>query len=236
MRTPAKRLRRNPFTLVEIVVAMAIMTVVALIIGSASAIFYNSYRRSVQSGERLREYLAIDRVCDTGIRNMVPFRWRDSNNESRFVFSGETERLLFTALRRADGDTPGGLIFIRLSLEENDLIAEYSFYPRLPWAEEEDDAEIGEFRREVLARNVSSISFLYAEESGEDDHSLEWLEVWDEEEHDAIPLAIQITVEWLDGTREQWLRRAAGVAGRSRFGVRNTVQSGSGGTTGGRTR
>ena len=228
--------RRYSFTLVEVIVAMAIMTVVALIIGSASAIFYNSYRRSVQSADRLREYLAIDRVCDTGIRNMVPFRWRDANNESRFVFSGEEERLLFTALRRADGDTPGGLIFIRLSLEENDLIAEYSFYPRLPWAEEEDEGEIGEFRREVLARNVSSISFLYAEESGEDDHSLEWLEVWDEEEHDAIPLAIQLTVEWLDDTREQWLRRAAGVSGRSRFGVRNVLKESESNAAGGRGR
>lgn len=227
------RRRRYAFTLVEVVVAMAIMTVVALIIGSASAIFYNSYRRSAQNADRLREYLAIDRVCDSGIRNMVPFRWRDADNESRFVFSGEEERLLFTALRRADGDTPGGLIFIRLSLEENELVAEYAFYPRLPWAEEEDEGEIGEFRREVLARNVSSISFLYAEESGEDDHSLEWLEVWDEEEHDAIPLAIQLTVEWLDGTREQWLRRAAGVAGRSRFGVRNVLQSGGGAAAGG---
>lgn len=232
-----KRPRRRSFTLVEIVVAMAIMTVVGLIIGSASAIFYNSYRRSVQSGERLREYLAIDRICDDGLRNMVPFRWRDADNESRFVFSGEAERLLFTALRRADGDTPGGLIFIRLSLEENDLVAEYSFYPRLPWAEEEDEeGEIGEFRREVLARNVSSISFLYAEESGEDDHSLEWLELWEEEEHDAIPLAIQLTVEWLDGTREQWLRRAAGVAGRSRFGVRNVPKSGGSNAAGGRNR
>lgn len=228
--------RRHSFTLVEVVVAMAIMTVVGLIIGSASAIFYNSYRRSVENGERLREFLAIDRICDTGIRNMVPFRWRDANNESRFVFAGETERLLFTALRRADGDTPGGLIFIRLSLEETDLVAEYAFYPRLPWAEEEDEGEIGEFRREVLARNVSSVSFLYAEESGEDDHSLEWLEVWEEEEHDAIPLAIQMTVEWLDGTREQWLRRAAGVSGRSRFGVRNVLRESESNAAGGRNR
>ena len=225
--------RRASFTLVEVVVAMAIMTVVALIIGSAAAIFYNSYRRSVQSGERLRECLAIDRICDGGIRNMVPFRWRDAANESRFVFSGESERLLFTALRRADGDTPGGLIFIRLSLEENDLVAEYSFYPRLPWAEEDDEEEIGEFRREVLARNVSSISFLYAEESGGDDRSLEWLDVWEEEEHDAIHLAVQLTVEWLDGTREQWLRRAAGVAERSRFGFRNVLKSGVSGAAGG---
>jgi len=231
--------RRRSFTLVEMIVAMAIMTVVALLVGIASSIFYNSYRRSVRSAERLREYLAIDRLCDAGFRNMVPFRWRDGDNESRFVFSGGEDRLLFTALRRADGDAPGALIFIRLSLEEGDLVAEYSFYPRLPWAEDEkDEGRIGEFRREVLARNVGAISFLYAEESGEGDGSLEWLETWEEEEHDAIPLAVQLTVEWLDGTREQWLRRAAGTAGRSRFGVRNTLSasggSGAAGNGGGR--
>ena len=88
----------------------------------------------------------------------------------------------------------------------------------------------------MLARNVSSISFLYAEESGDDDHSLEWLDVWEEEEHDAIPLAIQLTVEWLDGTREQWLRRAAGVSGRSRFGVRNVLKESESNAAGGRGR
>ena len=217
--------RRNSFTLVEVVVAMIIMIVVALILGAASSIFYNAYRNSVRRGERLNEYLAIDRVCDSGLRNMVPFKWRDADNESRFVFAGEEDRILFTALRRADGDSPGGLIFIRLSVENEELIAEYSFYPRLPWAEEEEGEGIGEFRREVLARGVQSISFLYAEESGDDDNSLEWLDVWDEEEHAAIPLAVQLTVEWLDGTSEQWLRRAAGVSGRSRFGVRETPSS-----------
>ena len=220
MRTPAKRLRRNPFTLVEIVVAMAIMTVVALIIGSASAIFYNSYRRSVQSGERLREYLAIDRVCDTGIRNMVPFRWRDSDNESRFVFSGETERLLFTALRRADGDAPSALVFIRLRLEEDKLVACYSFYPRPPWDEEyqEDDPE--SFDREVLATGVSAVSFQYAEVGETENDEIEWLDEWDEDEHAAIPLAIRMTLEWKDGRREYWLRRTGGSSLHSTYGYR----------------
>ena len=45
---------------------------------------------------------------------------------------------------------------------------------------------------------------------------------WVEEDHESTPLAIQMTVEWLDGTTEQWLRRTAGSSSNSTFGRRET--------------
>ena len=45
-------------------------------------------------------------------------------------------------------------------------------------------------------------------------------EEWDEEEHEAIPLAVQMTVTWKNGRKEQWLRRAAGTSKYSTLGYR----------------
>ena len=42
------------FTLVELVAAMAVMVFVALIIGTASAAFYNAWKRSVRITDRLK--------------------------------------------------------------------------------------------------------------------------------------------------------------------------------------
>ena len=206
----------HPFTLVEMVVAMAVMLMVAMIIGSAGKVFYDGYHRAVKTSARLKEYMAIDRLWDGAVRNAVPFKWRDEDNESRFVFEGKEDELLFTALRRADGNTPSALIFIRLKLEEEELVAYYSFYPRPPWDDElNDDPE--NFTREVIATNVSSVTFQYAEEGEEE---IEWFETWEEEEHNAIPLAIRMTVEWNDGRKEYWLRRTAGTSLNSNFGYR----------------
>ena len=206
----------HSFTLVEMVVAMAVMLMVAMVIGSAGKIFYDGYSQAVRVSERLKEYMAIDRLWDGAVRNAVPFKWTDEDNQSRFVFEGTEDELLFTALRRADGNTPSALIFIRIKLEEEQLVAYYSFYPRPPWDDELNDDE-SNFTREVLADKVASVTFQYAEEGEEE---IEWEETWEEDEHNAIPLAIRMTVEWTDGRRESWLRRTAGTSLNSNFGYR----------------
>ncbi len=225
---------RRPFTLVELVVAMAVMLMVAMIIGTASTAFYHSYQRTLRHTDRLKEYMAIDRMWDTGVRNMVPFQWRDSEDEVRFVFEGEPDTMLFATLRRAYGNDPGALMFVRLRLdEEGSLVADYSFYPRTQWDEEGEDNR--EMTTEVLATKVAAIHFQYAEVSDGEDDAFEWFETWEEEEHAAIPLAVRLTVEWEDGTTEYWLRRVAGVSGKSTLGIRETVSgdSSDSGTSGG---
>ena len=207
------------FTLIEMVVAMAIMMLVAMIVGSAGKLFYDGYNGAQRATARLREYMAIDRLWDGAVRNAVPFKWTDEDGVSRFVFEGGNDTLMFTALRRADGDAPGALIFISLRLEEDELVAYYSHYPRPPW--DEEYAENPEYvTREVIASNVASVSFQYAETDESDEGEIEWFDEWDEDEHAAIPLAIRMTVEWKDGRREYWLRRTAGSSLHSTYGYR----------------
>ena len=221
-----KTIRRRSFSLIEVVVAMAVMLMVAMIIGSAGRMFYDGYDRAQRANSRLKEYMAVDRLWDGAVRNAVPFEWTDAEGTSRFVFEGENDTVMFTSLRRADGDAPGALIFIRLRLEDDELAAYYSYYPRPPWDDElSEDPEM--FTREVIAANVANVSFQYAESGSGEDSEIEWFDVWDEEEHTAIPLAIRMTVEWKDGRKESWLRRTAGVSLHSSYGVRDPLPAGS---------
>lgn len=210
------------FTLIEMVVAMAVMVVVAMIVGTASVTFYNAYQRSARNVAHLETCLAIDRIFDTLIRNAIPFKWFDEDNTSRFVFEGNADSLLFTCLRRSYGKDTGGILFVRLLVEDEQLIAEYSSSPILPWSEDDEDRGI---EREIIAKNIDSITFQYAET--EEEEGVEWLETWEEEEHEAIPLAIRMTVQWTDGRTEYWLRRTAGNAKESTFGYREVNTSGS---------
>ena len=213
-------IRRNAFTLVELVCAMLVMMVVALVIGTAGSSFYNGYRRSSEAVARLKERMAIDRVWDSALVNMVPFKWKDDNNESRYVFEGKSDELLLTTLRRVYNNDPSALTFIRFKVEDEKLIAVYSNYPILPWEEEEPSAVT---QTEVIAQNISHITFQYADQI--EANEIEWLEEWDEEEHTTLPLAIRMTVEWKNGAKEYWLRRTCGVNYNSNFGNRSAASS-----------
>ena len=219
-----KRFRKSCFTLIELIISMGILMAVTGIVALASKSFYDGYERSAKVTRRLKEYMAIDNIMDVHVRNLIPFEWKDDNGNSRFVFSGEEHKLHFTTLRRSYGRKAGSLIFIRIFVEENQLIAEYSTLPRLPWKEDGD--ETMPYEREVIAENIEEITFSYAEKAKEDEDEdgtgISWKENWPEDEHAAPPLAIRMNVKWSDGTSEYWLRRVAGVAKDSTFGTRKT--------------
>ena len=219
---PTEKIRR--FTLVELVAAMAIMIFVALIIGTASAAFFNAWKRSARVTDRLKVCQNIDRVMDVCVRNLIPFSWKDEDEVERVVFQGDLEELFFVSRRRAVEGDDSAFLFIRLKVnEDQQLVAEYSTFPRFPWDEENKY----EMQTEVLAENVVSIRFLYARMDG-DEEEIVWDEDWEEYDPEAmqddpnnvqmIPLAIQMTVEWQDGSKEVWLRRTAGNSRYTRLG------------------
>ena len=226
------RTHRNPptenrrfFTLMELIAAMAIMVFVALIIGTASAAFYNAWKRSIRVTDHLKVRQNIDRIMDVCIRNMIPFSWKDENNKEQVVFEGSREEIFFTTRRRAAEGENSAYLFIRLKVNpDQQLIAEYHTLPRFPWME---DGKY-EMKTEVLAENIQSVSFLYASLEQEE---IVWNEEWENydpetlQENSAdiqmIPLAVQMTVEWKDGTKEVWLRRTSGASQYSRFGGGN---------------
>ncbi|MBO7147919.1 MAG: hypothetical protein J6W81_09260 [Lentisphaeria bacterium] len=209
------------FTLVELIAATAVMLFVALIIATASASFYNAWKRSVRITDKLKVYQNIDRIMDSGIRNMIPFTWKNENQEETVVFEGEPDTIFFVTPRRVMPGEKSAFSFIRLKVENENLIAEYHPLPRTQW-DEENKLEI---IKEVLAVKVRSISFLYARIN---DEMIEWDEDWEEYDRDTIqddtrdilmiPLAVQMKVEWMDGSSEVWLRRTSGVSGHSRLG------------------
>ena len=66
-----KNRKKGFFTLVEIIVAMAIMIFVALIIASASMTFYNAWQRSVRISERLKTYQEQRKEMVSAVQEML---------------------------------------------------------------------------------------------------------------------------------------------------------------------
>ncbi len=214
----AAEIRR--FTMIELTAAMAVMTLVAGIIAFSGSVFYNAWQRTARSSEKLHTYMAVDRIMDSRVRMLVRFRWK-YDDYSGILFDGKPDSMFFTCITRYSPGSPSAFLFIRLRCEDGKLLADYSPYPRVQWADADD--EKNNFpSTEVIAENVKSISFLYA---NEEDSEIQWYDRWKEYGPDAVgketaetadvtylpvPLAVQLKIEFTDGTSECWLRRTAG--------------------------
>ena len=190
------------YTLLEMVLAVSIFAMVAATIGAGLMSVQQTWRKVEKHSGLLENLMLVDRVVDSAVRNAVPYKWKDDNNVEKQIFIGNKNEASFAYIHRIVETSQGGIRFIRLSLEDDKLIAAYRSSPLLSWAN--DEAGI---KKEILAKNVREISFLYADE---EDEELVWLSDWDEEENPNIPLAMQITIEWINGQKECWLRRTAG--------------------------
>ena len=152
------RIRRSNFTLMELVAAAGIMMAIAGIIAFASRSFFRALASSERVSAQLQVYLNIDQVMDGCFRNMIPFNWETTNDEvddTYQVFDGLQDMIHFTTLRRSYDNNSGNLFFMRVYVDEDELVAEYSKFPRLPWYEDNDDEF--PYDREVLADRKSVV-------------------------------------------------------------------------------
>jgi hypothetical protein len=175
---------------------------------------YSSWAKIAKANSRLERFLVMDRMVDSAFKNAVPFTWRDDNGHDRFIFKGDSSELILSYLHRINNIEDGGMNFLRLSLENGNLIAEYRKTPILWW--EDDCANVS---KEIILNSVKTISFLYADKKNDE---VIWSEDWDEEKAMNIPLAIQIKVEFEDTVEELWLRRTAGSGLRETYGMRRS--------------
>ena len=209
------------FTLLEMIVAMAIMALIATLLAAGGGQAFNSWRRINGEQARFAELLTLDRTLDAMFRNVIPFNWRDVRQTAggRFTpaFHGENDRIRFAYRHPLNNTDDGALRFAGLYLEDGLLKAVYQPRPFLDW---ERQAPAG--RREcVLAREVEAVSFRYASLNTSTGKPV-WLEQWDTANavtpHYHVPLAIFMSVRWKDGREQAWLRRTSGSAQYSRYG------------------
>ena len=204
---------KNKFTLLEMVLAIAIFAMIMLTIGAGMFSIQQTWKKMSKKGKIIKMYQALDRVFDTAFRNCIPFTWPNDNFQNKPVFVGSYDECTIAYIHRIINSSDGGIRFLKIYLQDGNIIAEYRKHPILYW----DESGTG-LQREILASGIKKISFLYAVRKR---NEIEWLNDWDEESKQH-PLAIQITVDWENGSSEQWLRRTAGAGKFESYGKRDT--------------
>lgn len=201
------------FTLLEMILAVAIFSCVMLIAGAGLFSIHSCWTKITKAKKLISEKLILDAVADSVLRNAIPFTWTDKDKKAeKPVFRGDSD-MLYLAYRHWTSDAEeGGIRFVKLFMDGSTLKASYAKTPFEKQSLESPAAET-----EIIAEKVSSVRFLYAEKEKD---AIVWYNDWDEEKNENLPLAIQICVEWENGEREVWMRRSAGAGLKESLGLR----------------
>ena len=70
---------KRTFTLLEIVLALAIFSVIATLAGSILFSSQQGWSVVRESSAELETLQRLDRIADTAFRNAIPFHWPDEN-------------------------------------------------------------------------------------------------------------------------------------------------------------
>lgn len=211
--------RRSHFTFLEIMIAVAILLMVAMTLYVYSRQTTQSWNRIVNARNRLSELLTLDRTIDSVLSHAVPFTWPDADGHKTPFIVASPDHFRCAYLHRLNDADEGALRFAEFVVENQNLYLVYSDRPFLDWSETG-----GRTTTSLLAEGIADITFRYADWSDRSDDDWAdrclWLNTWEtvDSERLDIPLAVMMTVNWLDGRTECWLRRTMGNGYRERFG------------------
>ncbi len=214
------KIKPADFTLIEVLVASLLMTIMITGLLIVSANLNTNWQRTTNISRELNELMNIERVLDNSMPNAIPFVWRDIEEfkTRKSTFIGEPNRISFCYLHRLNNLKEGAIRFMGITQEDDQLVV---YHKNRPWINFEENLNDDTITRTVLAEGIAAVEFQYALsvfDAGEE--TLEWVDEWDDEDESRfdIPLAFRIDINFGDDIVETFLYRTAGNSRYQRWG------------------
>ena len=189
--------RQAGFTLIEMVVAMALLGTMMLLLYSGLTIGLRGWDAADVSGRRTADRRIAENFLRREIAETFPMRFKDAM-VLKLAFEGKEDSLRFASARPA-GISAAGLSLVGLSIENDDAKRTRSLVMRraMPDDEAKDFAPLDRGERTVLFEGLEGVQFEYfgAESDFTDP---EWTQEW--EHAGRIPQLIRVRMRGADGT------------------------------------
>jgi general secretion pathway protein J len=172
------------FTLLELIIALTILTMVTVIIGSGLRISVRAWDKGeAETGETQRLRI-LSGMISQQIKSAYPYKV-ELDNEEVVLFEGKEDSLLFaTAL--AD-DSTGGMKWVRYEYRDGTLYYNEGILPDKKLDESIDSGA------DVLDSDVGYVKFEYLDEEDS------WSDSWDR--GDGIPVAVRVKISYFQPFR-----------------------------------
>ncbi|MCH2208255.1 MAG: hypothetical protein MK132_20620 [Lentisphaerales bacterium] len=209
-------IKKIHFTLIEIIIALALFVGLAISCVTLVSSLSDSLDTQSDLSQKVESLVLLDRTIKKMFTNMVPYKWRDADNQTLPHFAGYSNSIRFCYLNRINNFEDGGLRFAEIFLNEDaQLVARYQTRPFTDALEVSENSYTS-----VLSEGVESIVFNYVSvtENEQSSENLEWLEDWEEDRLD-IPLAVRMTITWQNENVENFFWRTACNSYYERYGA-----------------
>ena len=201
MRAAIQRPYQPGFTLLEIMVAMVILTLIVTASFGALRLGERSWETGLERSARNETLRSVSGVLERLVSQALPVQWKDAT-VSRLAFDGAPESLRFIGPAPShNGST--GLFEYTLNLLPGARDSRLMLYYRLHDPDRDDFAEPGSDRQQVtLVEELRSARFSFFGDPTDKGEKPGWHERWNNEAK-AYPQLIRISLEASD-PRDQW--------------------------------
>ena len=169
---------QNGFTLLELLVAIMILTLIMTAALGAVRVGSRSFESGVSRADETAEIRAVANVLRRQFRQILPVTWTE-NRQEFIAFEGDRQQVQFIGPAPDSSTGPGHLVY-RLAAESSQhrsgVVLNYS-----PYDPGSDGFTMPEMRaKELLTERLSGVSFDYFGAPGEDDQPA-WQSEWSAE-------------------------------------------------------
>jgi general secretion pathway protein J len=188
------KMRPAGFTLVEVVVALALLATIMALLYSGLTFALRSWDAGDANGRRVADRRLGENFMRRELTELFPMRWKDPV-ALKFAFEGEKDHLRFVSSRPAGLDQ-GGLSLVGIEVQEMNRVRNLVMRRAMPDDEATSFAPLDQAEPALLVANVDSISFSYY--GAENDFAEpKWSDKW--EFPGALPWLVRIRLKTTDG-------------------------------------
>lgn len=172
------------FTLLELIIALTILTLVTLIVGSGLRITIRAWDKGELETGQTQRLRILSGMLSYQLKSAYPYVIKTEDREG-IVFTGTKDSLLFVTTV-ADREM-GGLKWVKYTYKDGNLFYNEGLLPDKELEKTtEDDGDI-------IDTEINKVEFEYLDQEGE------WKDSWEEEE--TLPQAVRISIGYFQPFR-----------------------------------
>ena len=185
------------FTLLEVIVTLAILGLILLVISEAFRLGLSAWERGESTREEYQKVRAISQLVCQQIKSSIPYKIKTQKAEGDYLaFEGKPHSVKFVSALPIKARQPQGFVYVIYEFQEGGneggrLVYYEQRVLNKDFFEEKPDEELGV----SLYEGISNVRFEYFRREDPDKNWTEgWVDEWNAKDEKELPQALKMTI------------------------------------------